>query len=129
ARNGAGQALYPTRIAHRPAHGIDVTGDGRLGNDAAAPHRLEQVVLADDTVAMAEQMQQKVEDLRPDIDHVAANAQFPALLVEHVVFKHEQQGEVPWWRPTLRVPGDFRSESVPMVLQRAGCRTACDGRP
>ncbi|MCY1535630.1 hypothetical protein D9M68_710420 [compost metagenome] len=66
-----------------------MTGNSGLGNDAAIPHRLEQVILANDMVAVTKQMQQEIENLWPYINHVATNSQFPALLVEHVVFKHE----------------------------------------
>ncbi|MNP44463.1 hypothetical protein D3C76_1383270 [compost metagenome] len=89
AGNGADQTLYFTRVTNRPAHGVNVTGNSGLGNDAAIPHLLEQVILANDMVAVTKQMQQEIENLWPYINHIATNSQFPALLVENVVFKHE----------------------------------------
>lgn len=41
-------------------------------------------------------MQQEVEDLRSDGHDLSAPGEFPALLVEHVVSKHESHFGIPW---------------------------------
>ncbi|MNF62334.1 hypothetical protein D3C84_440130 [compost metagenome] len=100
----AHQTLLLAGVADGLAHRVDVAGNGRFRDDPAAPHCLEQVVLADHVIAVADQLQQQVEDLRPDGHDLPAQGQFPALLVEHVVFKHELQGQYPLvGRPRLRV--------------------------
>ncbi|MCY1431388.1 hypothetical protein D9M71_473550 [compost metagenome] len=95
ARDRPNQALLLAGIADGLAHRIDVAGDCRLRDDPATPHRLEQVVLADHVIAVADQLQQQVEDLRPDGHDLPAQGQFPALLIEHVVAKHQLQCQFP----------------------------------
>ncbi|MCY1400555.1 hypothetical protein D9M71_156480 [compost metagenome] len=85
-----------------------MAGDRRLRNDPAAPHRLEQIVLADNAIAIADELQQQVENLWPDGHGLPAQGQFPALLIEHVVSKHELQSRYPLAeRPGLRVRGGY----------------------
>ena len=72
------QALLLAAVADRLAHRIDVAGQGRFGDDPPAPHRIQQVVLADDALAVLHQIEQQVEDLRPDRDRLASRASAPA---------------------------------------------------
>ncbi|MNF84439.1 hypothetical protein D3C84_668000 [compost metagenome] len=58
ARHRANQALFLTGIADGLAHRIDVAGDRRFRNHPAAPHCPEQVILADDAIALADELQQ-----------------------------------------------------------------------
>ncbi|MCY1235083.1 hypothetical protein D9M72_476870 [compost metagenome] len=53
----ANEALLLSAIADRLANRVDMAGDGRFRDDPAAPHCLEQVILADDSIAVADQMQ------------------------------------------------------------------------
>ena len=50
---------------------------------------IQQLVLADDMFAIPHQVEQQVEDLRPDGNRLGAAREFPALGVEHVVLKRE----------------------------------------
>ena len=52
AGDGADQALFLAVVADRLADRIDVTGQGRLGNDPSAPHRVQQIILADDVLTV-----------------------------------------------------------------------------
>ena len=54
----AHQPLFLAGIADGLAHRIDVAGDRRFRDDPAVPHRLEQVVLADDAIAVVDELQQ-----------------------------------------------------------------------
>ncbi|MNI43108.1 hypothetical protein D3C73_974280 [compost metagenome] len=109
AGDGAHQALLLTGITNGLAHRIDVAGDRRFRNDPVAPHRLEQLVLADDAVGIVDEQQQQIENLRSDGHDLPAQGQLPALLIEYVVFKREWQIEHPLAkRPQLRVPGGWR---------------------
>ncbi len=71
AGDGADQALFLAIVADRLADRIDMTGQRRLGNDPSVPYRIEQIVLADDVLAVLDQMDEQVEDLRPDGDGLA----------------------------------------------------------
>ena len=51
-------------VAHRLARGIDAAGQGRIGHDAAAPHRRDEIVLRDDAIAVLHNIDQQVEYLR-----------------------------------------------------------------
>src|SRR6185437_14780446 len=67
-RKRADHALRPTVIANRLADGVDSRRQRRIGDGPALPDGLEQLVLAYHTVAMAEQVEQDVEDLRLELD-------------------------------------------------------------
>ena len=59
AGDGSDQALLFAAVADRLAHRIDMAGQGRLGDDPPAPDRLQQIVLADDMIAVPHQMEQQ----------------------------------------------------------------------
>jgi hypothetical protein len=54
----AHQSLFLAAIADGLAYRIDVAGDRRFRDDPAVPHGLEQVVLADDAIAVVDELQQ-----------------------------------------------------------------------
>jgi len=72
------QAPLLAGVANGFANRVDVTGDRRLRDNSAAPYRSEQVVLADDAVAVPDEMQQQIEDLRPDRHDFRAMRKLPA---------------------------------------------------
>ena len=53
-------------VADRLARGVDAAGQRGVRHDAAAPDRGDQIILADDPVAIVDQIDQQVEDLRLD---------------------------------------------------------------
>src|SRR5258708_7010671 len=67
------------------AGGLDPAVDGCVGDDAALPHALDQIVLADDAIAVLQQIEQQVEDLRLDRYRLAGPAEFPPRRVQHVI--------------------------------------------
>ena len=71
------------------AHRVDAAVDRRVRDDAAAPHGSDQIVLADDALAVAEQMQQQIEYLRLDLNDLAAAAQLAPLGIEQMIGKLE----------------------------------------
>ncbi|MNH13328.1 hypothetical protein D3C79_728960 [compost metagenome] len=106
-----------------------MAGDGRFGDDAPAPYRLQQVVLADHPFVVADQQQQQVEHLRADGHDLAALGQLPALLVEHVVFKHELHGGYPLGRAPPTPCPSWRLVVVSIIRQAvAGCTVQRAGR-
>jgi hypothetical protein len=60
----ADQPLLFAVVADDAAHGVDPGGDRRFRHDPPAPDRGQQIVFADDPVAVADQKYQKVEYLR-----------------------------------------------------------------
>jgi hypothetical protein len=79
------QALLFTAVTDRLAHGVDVAGQGRFGDDAPAPDHSQQVVLADDVLAILHEVEQQVEDLRPNRDGLGMPGQLPPIGVERVL--------------------------------------------
>ncbi len=79
ARNGADQFLLLAAVADRLARGIDAAGQRRIRHDPAAPDRRDEIVLADDAVAIFDQENQEVEHLRLDRNGLGAagNSRFP----------------------------------------------------
>src|SRR4029079_17019776 len=56
--------LFGPGIADSPSCRADARAQGRLRNGAALPHRFDQLILGDDTVVVANKVNQQVEDLR-----------------------------------------------------------------
>ena len=79
---GADQPLPPAVVAERAAGGVDAGGEGGVRDAAAAPDRLEQLVLAHHALAMADQVDQEVEHLRLDLDCRTGRPQLAAVRIE-----------------------------------------------
>jgi hypothetical protein len=62
----ADDVLVLAVVAHRLACRIDAAGQRRFGHDPSVPHSLDEIVLADDAVAVAQEVDQQVEHLRLD---------------------------------------------------------------
>ena len=89
AGDGADQALRCAAVADRLAHGVQAGCQGRFGHGPAAPDGLDQIVLADDAAAVADEVDEDVEDLRFDGDGAGSVAQFAAIDIEEVVTECE----------------------------------------
>src|SRR5262245_22397182 len=81
------QLLLIAAIADRLAHRIDAAVEGRIRNNPATPYGRDQIVLADHAVAILDEIDQEIENLRLDRDDRAARAQLPALRVEHKILE------------------------------------------
>ena len=57
------QGLVVSVVAKRAPGAIDAAGERRLGDDPAVPDRLDQLVLADNPVVVAHQMNDEIEYL------------------------------------------------------------------
>src|SRR5205807_5966321 len=84
ARNGADELLLFAAVADGVTRGSDPAGQGGLGYDPPMPDGRQQVILAYHTVSIPDQMHEKIEDLRLDVDHVGAAMQLAPLDVESV---------------------------------------------
>jgi hypothetical protein len=72
-------------VSNGTAHSGYSAAESRLGNDATTPDAGEQVVVADDAMAIANEMKQDVEDLRFDADRVGASPKLPSVFVEDIL--------------------------------------------
>jgi hypothetical protein len=81
------QALVLPAVADGLARRVDVTGQGRFRDNPAGPHGIQELVLADDVLAVPQQMEQQVEDLRPDGDRLGAARELPPVRVDHEVLE------------------------------------------
>jgi len=80
---GADRLLACAAVADRPPRRVDAAGQRRCGDDPAAPDGLQEVVLADHTIAVIDQIEQQIEDLRLDGDeHSAPRKLAPTLSSE-----------------------------------------------
>jgi hypothetical protein len=77
--------LILATVADRPARGVDPARQSGFGDDAAIPHRLDQIILGDDVVAVFDQVNQQVEHLRFDRHAFAASSQLAKADVKHMV--------------------------------------------
>src|SRR5258708_38166019 len=75
ARDGADQLLLLAAVADRLARGVDAAGQRRIRHDPAAPDRRDEIILADDALAILHQVDQEIEHLRLDRDPRAAPVQ------------------------------------------------------
>jgi hypothetical protein len=99
ARRCADQALLLAAIADHAAGGIDTARKRRFGHDAAIPDGGDQVILADDPIAVADQKQEEIEDLRLDRNERALATQLAPVGIEHVIVEKEQQAAPGGSRP------------------------------
>src|SRR5262245_57700296 len=74
---------------------MHTAGERRLRDDASIPDLCDEIVLADDAVAIADQEDQEVEGLRCKGDQVSPATQLAAVRVERIVVEQIAQGLVP----------------------------------
>ncbi len=108
----ADQALLFAAVADRLADRIEMTGEGRFGDDPATPHCVQHVILADDALAVPNQIEQQIEDLRPDGDHLGPPGELAPVGVEHAVGEDKLQFDAPW--PVLGGAGGPFAEAEPI---------------
>ena len=87
AAHGPDVALRFPVIAKGPTRRLDPTGQRRLTDEPATPHRIEQFLLGDHPVVVADQLVEHVEHLRLDPDHLGAASQFKPADVEHEIIE------------------------------------------
>src|SRR6266852_2967199 len=87
ARDGADQLLVLATVADRLSRGVDAAGQRRIRHDPAAPDRSDEIVLADDVVAILHQVDQQVEHLRLDMDRDLGASELAPFDIDLVVTK------------------------------------------
>src|SRR5262249_15288100 len=71
----ADEALVVAAVAERPPCCADAGAQRRLRDDAALPNHVDQFVLADDPIAVANQVNEQIEHLRLDVNGRAGASQ------------------------------------------------------
>jgi hypothetical protein len=94
-RKGPDQALILAIIADRRAGQVDACVQGGLRHKASLPDRGEEIVPADYTLAIADEIDQEIEDLGFHGHHVRAAPQLAALGVEGTVFEKISHARAP----------------------------------
>ena len=69
------QGLVVSVVAKRAPGAIDAAGERGLGDDPAIPDRLDQLVLADDPIVVAHQMNDEIEHLGLNMNRFPKPAQ------------------------------------------------------
>ena len=85
AGQGLDQCLRFPAVADRGARRIDARRQRRFGDDSAVPNGVDQIVFADDPVAILDQIEDEIEDLRLDRNKRRAAANFAAFDVKKLL--------------------------------------------
>src|SRR5207302_2802236 len=88
---GADQSLAVPAVAKRAPSGADTGADRRLRHDPALPDRVDQLVLADDPVAIADEENEQVENLRLEVHDRTRAPQLPPRKVDLELVETEVQ--------------------------------------
>ena len=83
--------LSPIAFARR----VDAAGQGRFRHDPAVPDRRDQVVFADDAVAVLHQVNQQVEYLRLDSNGLRTPAQLTPVGIKCMISQEKLHVAVP----------------------------------
>src|SRR5215813_1479108 len=89
AGDGADGLLLLSVVANRFARGVDPTCQRRVRNNAAAPDRCDEVVLAHDAVSIRDQVEQQVEYLRLQSNQLGAASKLSSVGIKCMIFKEE----------------------------------------
>jgi hypothetical protein len=92
---GAKEALLLAAVADRIARRIDPRAQCRFRDDPPLPHRSQQIVLADDALAVADRVFEEVKNLRLEGDQRAAAAQLAPRGIQGEIFKGVEQCTAP----------------------------------
>src|SRR5262249_18395628 len=102
----ANESLVAAAVAERAPRGADAGAQCRLGDDAATPHDVDQLVLADDPIAVAHEVYEQIEDLGFDMNDRAGASKLLARGVDLEIGESEVQ------RLSLCKGGRFRFEAI-----------------
>jgi hypothetical protein len=91
ARQRADQPLLRSVVADRCSSRVNAGGERRFRDDSPTPDTCDQVVLGDHAFAVADEVLQKVENLRLDSKEARPAAQLALVGVQNIIFKRIQQ--------------------------------------
>ena len=96
ARQCLDEALFLAGVADRTPGDIQAGRQRRIGDDTPVPNGVDEVVLADDALPVADQVVEQVEYLWRDGDDVRAAMQLAPVGVECVVLEEIAHAVDPW---------------------------------
>ena len=82
-------------VADRAPGRIDASGQRRLRDDPAVPDTGDEIVLADDSLAVLDQVVQEIEDLRSKRNQISPTTQLAPIRIERIVFEQIAQFAAP----------------------------------
>jgi hypothetical protein len=84
------QPLLFTAVADGSTRRVSAVGESRFGDDATSPDRSDHVVLADHAIAVADQIDQEVENLGLKRNEIAPAVQLAPISIEREILKSEE---------------------------------------
>jgi hypothetical protein len=81
--------LVRTGVTDRLSDGINTARQRRSGYDASAPHTFQQIVPADDTITIADEVDRRVENLRADPDQFVTATQLAMPNIDGMILKYQ----------------------------------------
>jgi hypothetical protein len=94
-------------------------------DNRAAPHRFQQVVLADDAIAVPNQIDQEIKDLRFERDQLGAPPELPPVNIKRVIAKDKYHGRSP---KAVRI-GRFSMNYQAKLNEKSTCSQSLQRRP
>src|SRR5262249_30178232 len=91
----ANQALVVAAVAECAACRADAGAERRVRDDAALPDRVDQLVPADDPIAVSNEVHEQVEHLRLDVNHHTGLSQLLPRDIDLEILEAEAQGDAP----------------------------------
>lgn len=119
------QSLSLAIVANRSAHGIDAAGQRRFRDDPPAPNRPQEVVLADNPVAVQHQVNQQVEHLWLERHRFAVAAELAPVDVEHLIAKGKFHGRSPRPGRVPRLSMNYQARLKDKSINRQSLRPNC----
>jgi hypothetical protein len=104
--------LLLAAVANRAAGHVQARRYRGVGDDAPLPDGRDQVIFADDALSVADQIEEKVENLWRNGYDGSAPPQLAAVSVERTVFEEVAQASVPTWRDSLARPANAKNQAL-----------------
>ena len=129
---GADETLRCAVVAQGPARRVDPGGQRGFRDDPPVPDGFEQIVLDDDTSAVADEKYQEIEDFRLNLDPLRAAPQLTTLDIEAVVAERQKHATPPAdlqlaARQIVSPPYGERKAAVRLRVPKRGILIPTDG--
>jgi hypothetical protein len=91
----ANQVLVVAAVAERAPCRADAGAERRVRDDAALPNRVDQLVPADDPIAIPNKVNEQIEHLRLDVNNRGGPPQLLPRDIDLEILEAEAQGDTP----------------------------------
>src|SRR5262245_15601000 len=89
----ANEALIVAAVAQRPPRSTDAGAERCVGDETTLPNCFDQLILAHDSVAMLDEVDDQIEDLRLDVNNGAGSPQFMPSYIDFEACEAEVQSD------------------------------------